>query len=170
MKIVPVSQKQAKEFIHRLHRHCMPPLTAVFSIGLEDDGKLIGVAMVGLPKARMSCDGATLEVNRTCTDGTPNANSMLYGACARAAKALGWSRLLTYTLPSETGASLKAAGWICLGEIDAGGSWQEKRGRTACQFDLFGERKIPVGPKLKWEKILVQTDKSGCPSSEIQLV
>jgi len=45
------------------------------------------------------------------TDGTPNACSMLYAACWRAAKALGYRRLVTYTQDGETGASLRAAGW-----------------------------------------------------------
>lgn len=154
LRLVPVSQRQAKDFVAQHHRHNEPPLTVVFSVGVENGDGLVGVAMVGIPKARMSMDGRTLEVNRTCTTGAKNANSMLYGACARAAKALGWERLLTYTLPSESGASLRATGWTDLGEIDAGGSWQEKRGKTAYQTDMFGARRMPLGPKRKWEKHL----------------
>src|SRR5438128_855749 len=107
---MPVSQRQSRIFIALHHRHNEAPIASVFQIGISENGELVGVAMVGLPKARMACDGKTLEVNRTCTFGTKNANSILYGAFARAAKALGWSRLITYTLPSEGGVSLKAAG------------------------------------------------------------
>lgn len=154
LRLVPVTQREAKAFVAKHHRHNEAPITSVFQVGIQADGELVGVAMVGLPKARLACDGETLEVNRSCTLGTKNANSMLYGACARAAKSLGYSRLITYTLPEECGASLLAAGWVLLGEIDAKGSWQEKRGKTASQTDLYGAKRMPLGPKLKWEKRL----------------
>ena len=99
--------------------------------------------MVGRPVARMLNDGATLEVNRLCTDGTPNACSMLYGAAWRAAKALGYRRLITYTLPEEGGASLRASGWRLVG-LRGGGSWgRESRPRT----DVAGL----TGKKTLWE-------------------
>jgi hypothetical protein len=133
----------------------MPSISSIFNVGLEYEGKLVGVAMVGLPKARKLMNGHTLEVTRTCViDGIRNANSMLYGACARAARALGWLELITYTLPSESGASLKAAGW----KLDDG-----KFGGNIAQWanhhrnrppDLFGARKIPDGPKCRWRKSL----------------
>lgn len=79
--------------------------------------------MIGRPVARHYDDGTTLEVNRTCTDGTPNANSMLYGAAWRAAKALGYRRLITYTRADESGASLKAAGWKVVAQRSANKGW-----------------------------------------------
>lgn len=82
-----------------------------FAVGVTSDGVLVGVAIVCRPVARLFDDGWTLEVSRTCTLGQPNVNSMLYGAAWRAAKALGYRRLVTYTLASESGASLRAAGW-----------------------------------------------------------
>jgi hypothetical protein len=72
--------------------------------------------------ARALDNGWTLEVTRCCTDSTPHAASMLYAAAWRAAKALGYTRLITYTLISEPGTSLKAAGWKTLYTTD-GGSW-----------------------------------------------
>ena len=95
----------------------------MFSIGVADDTVLVGVAMVGRPVARVWDDGLTLEVNRTTTDGTPNANSMLYGASWRAAKALGFGRLITYTQAGESGVSLRAAGWTVVGELPARSGW-----------------------------------------------
>ncbi len=154
LRITPITQKLAKRFVAEHHRHNEAPITSVFQVGVSVDDELVGVVMVGLPKARMACDGKTLEVNRTCTLGTRNANSMLYGAAAKVAKYLGWERLITYTLPTESGSSLKAAGWKSLGTIDAKGSWQQKRGKGAYQYDLFGARRMPVGPKCKWEKTL----------------
>jgi hypothetical protein len=79
--------------------------------------------MVGRPVARHFDDGLTLEVNRTATDGSRNANSMLYGAAWRAASALGYCRLITYTQAGESGSSLRAAGWKVVGERPARGSW-----------------------------------------------
>src|SRR5574341_962194 len=113
VNIVPIRQSQAKRFIAQNHRHNDPSIGSVFNIGLADsDGELIGVAMCGIPKARLLMDGQTLEVTRVAVkEGTKNSNSCLYSACARAAKALGYKRLLTYTLESESGVSLRAAGW-----------------------------------------------------------
>lgn len=112
IQLVPCSLAQAKEFVAQFHRHHKPPAGHKFSIGVARAGELVGVAMVGRPVARHYDDGRTLEVNRTCViEGVPNANSMLYGACRRAAQALGYARLITYTQEGESGASLRAAGW-----------------------------------------------------------
>lgn len=154
LSVIPVTLKDAKAFVAKHHRHNEAPRIAIFSVGVADDSGLCGVAIVEIPKARMSCDGQTLEVTRTCTTGARNANSMLYGACTRAAKALGWKRLITYTLPEESGASLKASGWTHEKDVDAKGTWEQKRGKGAHQNDLFGERRMPLGPKRKWVKWL----------------
>lgn len=112
LRIVPVRFEDACGFVAMWHRHHQPPVGHKFSMGVvTPDDKLVGVAMVGRPVARHYDDGLTLEVNRSATDGTPNANSALYGAAWRAAKALGYCRLITYTQDGETGASLRGAGW-----------------------------------------------------------
>lgn len=116
-----------------------------FSIGCSENGKLVGVVIVGRPVSRHLDNGVTLEVTRLCTDGTKNACSMLYGAAARAAKAMGYKKIITYILESESGVSLKAAGWQCFG-ITGGKQWT-------------GVRKppVPLYPqemKYRYEKIL----------------
>jgi hypothetical protein len=124
LTLVPVSLKEANAFVASWHRHHPPVVGHKFSIGVADDeGTLHGVAIVGRPVARSYDDGSTLEVNRTATDGTPNANSMLYGAAWRAAKALGYRRLITYTMSGESGASLRAVGWTLLAERPARKGW-----------------------------------------------
>ena len=124
LHLAPVSFREACSFVADHHRHHKPPRGHKFSVGVADEeGVLRGVAMVGRPVARHYDDGLTLEVNRTATDGTENANSMLYGAAWRAAKALGYSRLITYTQEGEAGSSLKAAGWRVLGELRARKGW-----------------------------------------------
>lgn len=106
--------------------------------------KVRGVAIVGRPVARNSDNGWTLEVNRVCTDGARNACSMLYGAAWRAAKALGYRRLVTYTLPAEGGASLRAAGWKLIGER-GGGNW------NVPSRPRIDTAEVLRGQKLLWE-------------------
>lgn len=123
LRVVPVSYREAIAFVAAHHRHHRPPRGMKFCLGVAVDEVLVGVAMVGRPIARFYDDGLTLEVNRTATDGAPNANSMLYGAAWRAAKALGYRRLVTYTQEGESGSSLRAAGWTVLAERPARGTW-----------------------------------------------
>lgn len=129
---VVVSFADACAFVAAWHRHHEPPVGHKFSLGVAtEDGVLRGVAIVGRPVARFLDDGRTLEVNRTATDGTPNANSALYGAAWRAAKALGYERLMTYTQAGETGSSLRAAGFRVVAERRPRPGWNRpSRPRT----------------------------------------
>ena len=122
--VVPVTFRDACEFVAMWHRHLAPPIGHKFSIGVATPDRVLrGVVMVGRPVARHFDDGLTLEVNRSATDGTPNANSCLYGAAWRAAKALGWQRLVTYTQGDESGTSLRAAGWTIVAERKERSGW-----------------------------------------------
>lgn len=112
LTIIPASRADVAAFIARTHRHHKPPAGDVFRLAVVDEtGAVRGVASVGRPVARMLDDGWTLEVNRVATDGAKNACSLLYGAARRVAWTMGYRRILTYTLPEEGGASLRAAGW-----------------------------------------------------------
>lgn len=138
LAIVPVKQDEAKAFVERVHRHHPAPTGSVFQVAVADEaGAIRGVAMVGRPVARNWDDGWTLEVNRTATDGCSNACSALYAAAWRAARALGWRRLITYTLASESGASLRAAGWTVIGERP-GRSWRDSS-RSRPRIDTYAE-------------------------------
>jgi hypothetical protein len=124
LHLVPVTFADACGFTAMWHRHHAPPQGMKFTVGAADDaGVLVGVAIAGRPVARHLDDGATLEVTRVTTDGAPNACSMLYAACWRAAKALGYRRLVTYTQAGEPGASLRAAGWRVVAERSAHPGW-----------------------------------------------
>lgn len=128
--LVPIKQKAAKEFVKKYHRHHKPPVGSIFQIGCSNNVKLCGVIIVGRPVSRLLDNGWTAEVTRCCTDGTKNACSILYAAAWRAARALGYKRLITYILESEKGTSLKAAGWKLVGKC-GGGTWnRENRPRT----------------------------------------
>jgi hypothetical protein len=140
--ILPIELAEANAFVRQHHRHHGPVVGHKFSLGVSDGEQIRGVAIVGRPVSRMLDDGLTLEVSRVATDGTKNAASCLYGAARRACFALGYRRLVTYTLPSESGASLRAAGYRCLGEA-GGGSWSvPSRPRVD---------KHPLQRKLRWE-------------------
>lgn len=142
--LVPISIKDANVLIDRLHRHHEPSNKHRFAVAVavEWAEEPCGAAIVGDTTARMADDGWTCEVRRVATDGTKNACSMLYAACWRAARALGWRRCITYTLLSEGGASLRAAGWRVVGQTE-GGSWDRK--------DRPRVDHAPTEPKLKWE-------------------
>jgi hypothetical protein len=141
--IVPLSLKDANAFVRRVHRHHKPTVGGKFALGVADgEGEVRGVAIVGRPVARHLDDGWTVEVNRVATDGAKNACSMLYGAAWRAARAMGYKRMVTYTLAQEGGTSLRAAGWKCVGQA-GGGEWSCKsRPRVASENTEL---------KLRWE-------------------
>ena len=111
IEICPMTLREANAFVEQHHRHHKPVVGHKFSIGCTDGKEIVGVAIVGRPVSRHLDDGWTLEVNRLCTDSTHNACSMLYAAAWRAARAMGYRRLVTYILDSESGTSLKASGW-----------------------------------------------------------
>lgn len=117
-----VTLADANAFVAKHHRHHPPVVGHLFSLGAFKGEQLVGVVIVGRPVARLRDDGRTAEVTRLCTDGTRNACSFLYGCASRAAFALGFDRIGTYTLPEEGGASLRASGWKLIGQTP-GRSW-----------------------------------------------
>ncbi len=123
LDLVPVTFKTARKFVVQHHRHHKAPQGHKFSVGVAQGEELVGVAIAGRPVARHYDDGVTIEVTRTCTVGTKNANSMLYGAIRRAAYALGYKRIITYTQKGESGVSLRAAGWKVIAERPATKGW-----------------------------------------------
>lgn len=146
MKVVPITHKAAKAFVRRLHRHNRHTTGAILCAAVAVDGVVVGVAIAGRPVARALDDGSTLEITRVCTDGTRNACSMLYGACRRAGKALGYAPIITYTLPEEGGASLRAAGFEQDGKAGRPSRhWGSRPGRACVAIgdDL-------VGGKIRW--------------------
>ena len=134
--------KEANKFIEQYHRHHKRAVGHKFSVSCYDSDKLVGVAICGRPVSRYYDNGLTLEIYRLCTDGTYNACSKLYGACAKIARDMGYKRVITYTLLSECGTSLKASGFLCEGE--AGGKiWTGQRKR---------DNGVPKEYKLRWAK------------------
>lgn len=149
LELQPITLQEAKDFVNRNHRHNIAPVGHKFSIGLNDGEKVIGVAIIGRPIARHNDDGMTLEVLRVCVlEGYPNACSKLYAAAWRAAKAMGYKRLITYTLVSEPGTSLKAAGWKVIGQTQ-----YKTKGWDVPSRPRVMPSKYPVGQKTIWEAI-----------------
>ncbi len=174
LQIVPVSFREAKDFVNQHHRHNPAPRGWKFGVGVEEDGVLVGVAMAGRPVARALQTRFTLEINRVCTTGARNANSMLYAAIRRAARALGYQTIYTYTMEGESGSSLKAAGFRLETELKARKGWagsskqrtrQDKSLRVLlphCPNQLrvliwvkpFAAFKKHVNPSHAWEPII----------------
>ena len=145
MKIAPITFRQACNFINRYHRHHKATVGCKFCISvIDEDGQIHGVAVSGRPVSRWLDDGYTLEINRCCSDGARNACSMLYGACCRIAKEMGYRKVITYTLQSENGASLKASNFICEG-VAGGTHWTGSRNKG---------QDIPSELKNRWSKNL----------------
>lgn len=145
MRIRPITFKDASEFINKYHRHHNATVGCKFCVGLYEDDALIGCAVCGRPVSRFYDDGLTCEINRLCVlDGRKNACSMLYGACCRIAKNMGYRKIITYTLQSENGASLRASNFICEGQ-SGGTHWTGKRDKG---------QKIPHEMKNRWVKQL----------------
>ncbi len=155
---VPLTLKEAQAYVDDFHRHHIHASGDKYRVGAEVDGKLVGVIQVGRPLARMLDDGMTLEVTRLCTDGTKDVCSFLYSRAARIAKELGYKKIITYILESESGTSLKASGWHLEKELCGGGSWsRENRPRTLVddQLSLYPQKqKYPIGMKQRWAKDL----------------
>jgi hypothetical protein len=110
VKLVPISIREANRYVLYWHRHNEPTQGALFALGAEKDGELVGVAIIGRPPQGLQ-DGRTVEIRRVCTNGTRNACSFLYGRARRAAAALGYQHVITYNRQDESGASLRAAGF-----------------------------------------------------------
>lgn len=151
--IKPISCREANAYIEEYHRHHTKVQGCKFCIAACDGDKLVGVCVCGRPVNRYLDDGYTLEVTRLCTDGTYNACSILYGRAARIAKDMGYRKIVTYILQSESGASLKASGWHREASNIGGGSWDcAKRPRKLETDD--GKQKYATEQKQRWSKEL----------------
>ena len=139
LSLQPMTLREANRFVDRHHRHHGPTVGHKFSIAANDGQVVVGVVIVGRPVSRHLDDGYTAEVLRLCTDGTRNVCSFLYSAAWRAARGMGYRKIITYILDTERGTSLTASGWKCIGKA-GGGTWNSA-GRPRVD-------KHPIQPKL----------------------
>lgn len=160
MKAIPIELKQANAFVENLHRHHLPVHRDKFRIGcIADDGHLCGVGQCARPVSRVLDDGNTIEVVRCCTDGTYNACSFIYSRLARIAKEMGYKKIITYILESETGTSLKASGWHLEADNLKGREWNTPSRRRVLveqQMSIFGynKPKYSTENKKRYARIL----------------
>lgn len=145
LHIRPIHLKDANEYVKKFHRHNLPTVGGKFAVACYDNERMCGVAICGRPTARKLDDGKTLEIYRNCTDGTKNACSKLYGACVRIAKEMGYTKVITYILESENGASVKASNFICSGKAGL----KKQTGQRQKQRIV-----APPEYKLRFEKVL----------------
>jgi hypothetical protein len=154
-EIVPLTLAEARRYVAEHHRHNEPPVGHRFSIGLRRDDELVGVVIAGHPVARKADDGLTIELVRLTTEGDRNACSRLYGAACRAAFAMGYRKVITYTLADEPGSSLRAAGFTEDGTTEGHEGWKHGDGALNAAFRprLFDPPKMPTGPKKRWLRV-----------------
>lgn len=158
LTVIPLSFADACATVDRLHRHHKKPQGHKWSHGVLDEaGMLRGIAIVGRPVARLLDDGFTVEVTRVATDGCPNACSALYGAAWKKARVDHW-RAITYTQDGESGASLRAAGWRLVAELDRRRGWDTPSRRR-------GDRGTDGIARQMWEQ--AREDAPGLPSIEV---
>jgi hypothetical protein len=142
LELQPITKKEADAYINQHHRHHRPTVGWKFGIAVNNGVEVVGVIVVGRPVARHLDDGYTVEVTRCCTNGTKNAASKLYAAAWRVARAMGYHRMITYTLNTEPGTSLRAAGWKTTHSVK-GRSWSCPSRPRVDEHPLDG--------KLRWE-------------------
>lgn len=145
LMIRPIHLKDANKFVQQYHRHNIPTVGGKFAVACYDGDRLCGVSICGRPTARRLDDGLTLEIYRNCTDGTRNACTKLYGAACGVGRKMGYERVVTYTLESEDGASLRAAGF----NLEGRAGKPEWNGRSARQYYV-----APKEMKKRWSKEL----------------
>jgi len=156
LEVRPITLRTANAFVIQFHRHHKKVQGAKYAIGIFCKCGMQGVAICGRPVGRKLDDGLTVEVVRLCVkDGIKNGCSKLYAACSRIAKEMGYKKIITYILESETGISLKASGWQLEADNVGGKSWNSsgKMIRTDEVSDLFGTyKKYPAEMKQRWSK------------------
>ena len=137
----PVTVKAALPFVRAVHRRLPRVQGAMWAVSVLRGAERVGVALVG-HAARLLAEDDCLSVLRCAViEGHHNACSMLYGACSRAAKAMGATDLVTYTHADENGASLKASGWIYGGSTTGGEHSRAGRKRAPA---------VDAAPKQRW--------------------
>ena len=151
MHITPITLAAAKQFIANHHRHNKAPTGHKFSVGLSLNGELVGVGVAGRPVSRHLDDGFTVEITRTCTLGDRNANSKIYGAILRCAKAMGYKRAITYTQQDESGASLRAVGFEPVADLPPRKNWANSSVKIASKRDATLAEGVA---RIRWEKTL----------------
>lgn len=146
MRIVPLLVEDAENVVRLLHRHLpKPPPRSRYAVGAVKDGRLVGAALVGRAGSRGTDPYTVAEITRCATDGTRNACSALYGACARMCKAAGFWKVQTYNLDAEGGASLRAAGFVRVADV---------KGREHIRSNGAPRLNASIDDKGRWERVL----------------
>lgn len=151
LRLAPLTLRRANDFVAEHHRHSGRTVRngGRFAVAALCDGEIVGVAIVGNPISATLMDGVTAEVTRVCAchDAPKNTCSFLLGRCWRIWQQMGGKRMVTYTLQSESGASLRGAGWKIVGEVKPHRGWSNKS-------DADGIRRknqaIYQQPKFRW--------------------
>lgn len=158
----PLTLADANAVVAKWHSHHKPVKGHRFSIGAFDGGVCVGAVIVGRPVARRLDTGTTFEVTRLCTNGHRNAASFLLARAWRAARAMGVTRMVSYTREDEAGTSYKAAGWTATA-TSPGKQWDAHTDQRRVQVMLPGifTPTTECVPRVRWEVC------DGCANGEV---
>lgn len=143
--MVPITKNDARAFIERHHSHHNAPIQAIMWAAVEFKDQVVCVGCLERPKARVTASSTkTVEITRVASDGSAkNAASKCIAHISRAALALGYTRLISFTLLGEAGTSYRAAGWRVTGLTPPRKGWSSSgRPRARAQ---------QKGAKVRWE-------------------
>lgn len=141
LRIAPCTVKAASRFVREWHRHLPEIQGGLFAAACETaSGEVVAVGIAGNPPRAWQGTGR-LVISRVAASAGGNACGMLYGALSRAADALGYREVWTYTLPHESGKTLKGSGFFDTG-LTGGGEWD-------CPSRRRSAAKHPE-PKRRW--------------------
>lgn len=150
--VVPISFRDACSFVNKHHRHNKAPQGCKFCIAITThDNKIVGVAICGRPLSP-KFDSLCIEITRVCVlEGYKNACSFLISKCVKIAREMGYKKVITYTLASENGASLKASNFRLVSEQKKVSRWKSSR----IMKNLFGEyEKYPNETRNRYEYVI----------------
>lgn len=145
----PLSRDDANALVRQWHRHHKPVVGHCFAIGCAFSDRLCGAVIVGRPVAPALQDGFTCEVTRLVTDGTPHAASRLLGAAWRAARAMGYRRMVSYVRADEHGTCYRASGWRPVADV-RGEAWTHGNKATRWLPGLY-EPTTEIVDRVRWE-------------------
>ena len=152
-KVIPLTLKESNDFVTAHHSHNKKVQGYKFAIGALFKNKLVGVAIAGRPVSATLDNKKTIELLRSCVldDAPKNTNSFLYGRVWRIAVAMGYEKMVTYTLMKEQGSACKAIGMKIVGQTrDSSKAWAAKKKQDGIERE---NQAVYHEKKYRWELI-----------------
>ena len=147
LKCIPLTLKEANAFVIEHHRHSKQCRGHRFSLGAVYKDELVGAAIIGRAINRYLDNRFTAEILRNSVlEKAPKGTFIfLYSRAMKVWQSQGGKKILTYTLETEPGSSLKAVNFNAAAKTGFfKGGWQNRSNR----------REYTPIRKIRWEKFL----------------